>query len=106
MPQKVGELREKLLIDIPKSDVVAAEQLQLTNRIQHGTSIVRTSPLDGFFANVFQIIEQVRFGLVRVLETVCVVLHLDDPFALNGFGKGKRRFVLRLVLPRPFGDKV
>lgn len=63
LPQKVGELRKKLLIDVPKSDVVAAEQLQLTNRIQHGTSIVRTSPFDGLFANVFQIIEQVALDL-------------------------------------------
>ena len=64
------------------------------------------SLLSGLLPDIFQIVEQVHSGLVRVLESVRVVLHLDDPFALNRFGKGERHFVLRLVLPRSFGNKV
>ena len=56
------------------------------NRIQivdaASVTTVRTSPLDGSFANVFQIIGQVRFGLVHAPEAVCIVLHLDDPIRL------------------------
>ena len=64
------------------------------------------SLLSGLLPDIFQIVEQVHSGLVRVLESVRIVLHLDDPFALNRFGKGERRFVLHLVLPRSFGNKV
>ena len=99
-------LRKKLLIDVPKSDIVAAKQLQCPDGIEHRSGIVPASLLGGLFSDIFQIIEQVHSGLVRVLESVRVVLHLDDPFALNRFGKGERHFVLRLVLPRSFGNKV
>lgn len=47
-----------------------------------------------------------RFGLVCVLESVRVVLYFDDSLTLNRFGKSERRFVLRLILPHSFGDKV
>ena len=106
LSQEIGELREKLLIDVPKSDIVAAKQLQCPDGIEHRSGIVPASLLGGLLPDIFQIVEQVHSGLVRVLESVRVVLHLDDPFALNRFGKGERRFVLRLILPRPFGNKV
>ena len=106
LSQVIGKLRKKLLIDVPKSDIVAAKQLQCPDGIEHRSCIVPASLLGGLLSDIFQIIEQVHSGLVRVLESVRVVLHLDDPFALNRFGKGERRFVLRLILPRPFGNKV
>jgi hypothetical protein len=106
LPQVIGKLRKKLLIDVPKSDIVAAKQFQHPDGIEHRSGIVPASLLGGLLPDIFQIVEQVHSGLVRILESVRVVLHLDDPLALNRFGKGECRFVLRLVLPRPFGDKV
>ena len=106
LPQVIGELRKKLLIDVPKSDIVAAKQLQRPDGIEHRSGIVPASLLGGLLPDIFQIVEQIHSGLVRVLESVRIVLHLDDPFALNRFGKGQCRFVLHPVLPRSFGNKV
>ena len=106
LPQVIGKLRKELLIDIPKSNIVATKQFQRTDGIKHRSGIVPASLPGGLLSDAFHIVEQIHFGLVHVLETMCIVLHFDDPLALNRFGKSERRFVLRLVLPRPFGNKV
>ena len=47
--------------------------------IRDSSCIVPASLLGGLLPDIFQIVEQVHSGLVRVLESVRVVLHLDDP---------------------------